>query len=107
MKKSLNADVPLRRRWDPPGEWAPLITHEEYNDAFFYHGSQGSLAAVRSGRWKLHLNPSLKLYDLENDPGEREPVVNREISRKLRGMAILFQEEMMLDARQPGLAADR
>ena len=68
-------------------------------------GSQGSLAAVRSGRWKLHLNPSLKLYDLEKDPGERAPVVNREISRKLRGMAILFQQEMMLDARRPGLAA--
>jgi hypothetical protein len=25
MKKSLNASVPLRRRWNPPHEWAPSI----------------------------------------------------------------------------------
>ena len=103
MKKSLNADVPLRRRWEPPGEWAPLITREEYNDAFFYFGSQGSLSAVRWRQWKLHLNPVLRLYDLVDDPGETKIVVNREIARKLRGMVILFQEEMMLDARRPGV----
>jgi arylsulfatase A len=54
MKKSLNASVPLRRRWDPPGEWATSIHRNEYNDAFFYHGSQGSLAAVRWHNWKLY-----------------------------------------------------
>ena len=104
MKKSLNASVPLRRRWNPPGEWAPLINRNEFNDAFFYHGSQGALAAVRWRHWKLHLNPSLELYDLANDPGESEPAHNRDITRKLRGMAILFQEEMRLDARPAGEA---
>ncbi len=102
MKKSLNALVPLRRRWDPPGEWAPLIHRDEYNDAFFYHGSQGALAAVRWRHWKLYLNPSLTLYDLANDPGESTPVRNGAVLRKLRGMAILFQEEMRLDARPAG-----
>ena len=29
MKKSLNASVPLRRRWNPPGEWAPLINRND------------------------------------------------------------------------------
>ena len=104
MKKSLNASVPLRRRWNPPGEWKPLIQRHEYNDAFFYHGSQGALAAVRWRNWKLCLNPSLVLYDLSQDPGESRPVRNRDISRKLRGMAILFQEEMRLDARPAGRA---
>lgn len=103
MKKSLNAAVPLRRRWDPPGEWSPLIKRDEYNDAFFYHGSQGALAAVRWQNWKLYLNPSLELYDLEQDPGESSLVRNQEITRKLRGMAILFQEEMQLDARPAGI----
>jgi len=98
-ERSLNAAVPLRRRWNPAGEWKPLITREEYNDAFFYHGSQGALAAVRWNKWKLYLNPSLQLYDLQNDPGESSPVRNGSIRRKLRGMAILFQEEMMYDAR--------
>jgi pectinesterase len=104
MKKSLNAAVPLRRRWDPPGEWAPLIKRNEYNDAFFYHGSQGALAAVRWRNWKLYLNPSLTLYDLAKDPGESKLARNREITRKLRGMAIMFQEEMRLDARPAGAA---
>ena len=102
MKKSLNASVPLRRRWNPPGEWAPLIHRNEYNDAFFYHGSQGALAAVRWRNWKLFLNPRLELYDLAQDPGESKLVRNRDITRKLRGMAVLFQEEMRLDARPAG-----
>ena len=102
MKKSLNASVPLRRRWDPAGEWSPLIKRPEYNDAFFYHGSEGTLSAVRWKNWKLHLNPLLQLYDLASDPGESEPLRNREITRKLRGMAILFQEEMRLDTRPAG-----
>lgn len=102
LKKSLNAGVPLRRRWEPDGEWASMITRNQYNDAFFYHGSEGQLAAVRWQNWKLVLNPTLQLYDLENDPGETELVRNAEIARKLRGMAILFQEEMRLDARPAG-----
>ncbi|KAA5545383.1 sulfatase-like hydrolase/transferase [Roseiconus nitratireducens] len=102
--RSLNASVPLRRRWDPPGEWAPIINRNEYNDAFFYHGSQGALAAVRWKNWKLYLNPSLELYDLATDPGETQLVRNRDITRKLRGMAILLQEEMRLDARPAGQA---
>ncbi|MFY9256934.1 MAG: alpha/beta fold hydrolase [Fuerstiella sp.] len=105
MKKSLNAAVPLRRRWDPPGEWASIITRSEYNDAFFYHGSQGALAAVRWRNWKLYLNPSLQLYDLQEDPGESQLARNPEIIRKLRGMAILFQEEMRQDARPAGEAS--
>ena len=104
MKKSLNASVPLRRSWNPPGEWAPLIHRNEYNDAFFYHGSHGALAAVRWRNWKLYLNPSLQLYDLAEDPAESKLVRNQEISRKLRGMAVLFQEEMRLDARPAGKA---
>ncbi len=102
MKKSLNASVPLRRRWNPPGEWATLINRNEYNEAFFYHGSQGALAAVRWRNWKLYLNPSLELYDLDKDPSESKLVRNGEITRKLRGMTILFQEEMQLDARPAG-----
>lgn len=107
MKKSLNAAVPLRRRWDPPGEWKPLIHRNEYNDAFFYHGSQGALAAVRWRNWKLKLNPSLELYDLATDPGESKPVRNPQITRKLRGMAIMFEDEMRLDARPAGQAPPR
>ena len=99
---SLNAAVPLRRNWNPAVEWDAVFSREEYLNAFFYHGSQGSLAAVRSGKWKLFLNPGLVLYDLEADPGETTPVNNGKVKRKLRGMAILFQEEMRRDARKAG-----
>jgi arylsulfatase A len=60
------------------------------------------LAAVRSGKWKLHLNPELTLYNLETDPGERNPVNDQALKGKLRGMAVLFQEEMRLFARTGG-----
>ena len=100
---SLNADVPLRRSWDQAGEWAPLFDRDEYLQAFFYHGSYGALAAVRWDKWKLVLNPTLKLYDLEADPGESKTVRNSIINRKLRGMAITFQEEMSADARPAGI----
>ena len=99
---SLNATVPLRRPWNPPGEWAQIVTRDEYLNAFFYHGSLGSLAAVRWDKWKLRLNPNVELYDLEKDPGETKPVRNGKIIRKLRGMAIMFQEEMRLGARPAG-----
>jgi arylsulfatase A-like enzyme len=91
---SLNADVPLRRRWSPAGEWASLISRDDYLGAFFYHGSEGQLAAVRSGKWKLMLSPSLQLFDLENDPAESKPIRKGPVIRKLRGMAVMFQEEM-------------
>jgi arylsulfatase A len=103
LKKTLNAAVPLRRRWEPPEEWAAIIKRHEFNDAFFYHGSEGELAAVRWRNWKLQLTPSPQLYDLATDVGETKPVRNGEISRKLRGMAILFQQEMLADARPPGV----
>ena len=99
LKKSLNATIPLRRRWNPPAEWATIVKRTEYNDAFFYHGSEGALAAVRWRNFKLHLNPSLQLFDLSKDPGESIPVRDRDVLRKLRGMAIMFQDEMRHDAR--------
>lgn len=102
---SLNSRVPLRRGWNPPGEWQPLFTRREYLDAFFYHGSEGQLAAVRSGDHKLFLSPTLTLYDLAADPGETTPIRGPEL-RKLRGMAVMFQEEMNRDARRAGFVEE-
>ena len=59
---------------------------------------------MRWQNWKLNLNPSLELFDLSKDPGESTLVRDGDVARKLRGMAILFQEEMRLDARAAGQA---
>ena len=91
---SLNAEIPLRRKFHQDREWEPVFSRSDYLNAFFYHGSHGALAAVRSGKWKLALHPSLTLYDLEKDPGEHVPVNNWEIKTKLRGMVVQFQREM-------------
>jgi len=99
---SLNASVPLCRPWRPAGEWRDIVSQDEYHQAFFYHGSHGALAAVRWERWKLRLHPGLQLYDLKKDPGETKPVRNQAIIRKLRGMVILFQEEMSSGMRPAG-----
>lgn len=99
---SLNADAILARGWTPPGEWAGIVTRDEYWRAFFYHGAEGQLAAVRSGKWKLVLTPGQQLFNLESDPGETKPVQNREVSRKLLGMAVMFQDEMRRDRRPIG-----
>ena len=85
----------------PDFEWREEFTEQEYRDAFFYHGAEGGLAAVRSGDLKLTLHPSLKMYDLRNDPGETKSVRSKSI-RKLRGMAVHFQEEMILGRRPVG-----
>ncbi|MEX0320965.1 MAG: alpha/beta fold hydrolase [Puniceicoccaceae bacterium] len=100
----LNADVPLRRYWNPGKDWVDSISRDEYLNAFFYHGSAGAFSAVRSGKWKLHLNPDLRLYNLETDPGEKKPVRDGKMTWTLRGMAALFQEEMRLFSRPAGEA---
>lgn len=104
---SLNGRAINNRNWQPAGEWAELFRRDEYHNAFFYHGSEGQLAAVRFERWKLYLTPSLILYDLENDPGETKPARNGPIARKLRGMAVMFQEEMSRDARPFGSISEK
>ncbi len=101
---SLNADVSLRRRWDQGLEWEPYFDQEDYLNAFFYHGSHGALAAVRSGDYKLFLNPQLTVYDLKTDPGETKSIRSRDLIKRLRGMAVMFQEEMSRDSRKAGFA---
>ena len=79
------------------------------HEAFFYHGNFGELAAVRSGRWKLHLNPVPVLYDLEADVSERSDVTRQhpDVVRQLRNLVIEFQEEIRRQARPAGeLAPD-
>lgn len=74
------------------------------HEAFFYHGNLGELVAVRSGKWKLFLNPQPALYNLERDIAEQQNVVkgNGAIVRELRNKAVAFQEDMRRNMRPAG-----
>jgi len=100
----VDAGVTSTRPWNPPGEWASLVSEEEFREAFFIHGAEGALSAVRWRKWKLFLSPGLTLFDLEADPGESTPVRDASLSRKMRGMAVIFQEEMARHGRRPGVS---
>ncbi len=63
-------------------------------DAFgFYRGSE--LGAVRSGRWKLHLDDPL-LFDLQADVGETHDLSDQHpaVVRRLQGLAEAFREDL-------------
>ena len=74
----------------------PLMTGEEEAespyDAFYYY-KKDDLAAVRVGRWKLHVSRNgeevEELYDLRSDIGETEDISpdHRDVVRRLRGAA--------------------
>jgi len=53
-------------------------------EAFFYYNTNHRLEAVRSGKWKLHLNQS-ELYDLDADIGEKTNLFgeNPDVIKKL------------------------
>ncbi|PHS07771.1 MAG: arylsulfatase [Blastopirellula sp.] len=75
--KLADANVPTDRIIDGKDIW-PTITGKSGtpHKAFFYHRGN-SLNAVRSGNWKLHTNNGKpdKLYNLENDIGEKKNVI--------------------------------
>ncbi len=90
-------------------------------DAFFYHTSRGQLAAVRSGKWKLHLKPPARrgkpkkgepkltgsqLFDLTADIGEKTNVAakNPEVVKRLTKLLEAFDKELKANIRPPGKA---
>lgn len=82
---------------------------------YFSRGDKGisSIEAVRHGRWKLHTRKrvggnvntgelyELKLYDLERDPGEQTPVLNRPKLVAQLAALIAEMENEMKTARRP------
>jgi len=93
------------------------------HQAFFYHTARGQLAAVRSGKWKLHLKapaqrrrrkgpqpkpqpPGAQLYDLSADIGEKKNVAaaHPDVVKRLTGLLKRFDEELKANLRPPGKA---
>ena len=94
------------------------------HEAFFYHTSNGKLAAVRCGKWKLHILPPRKavkvpkdqpkpkpqpiqpeLYDLQADIGENRNVYDEhpEVVARLRKLLADFDAEIKARSRPAGM----
>ncbi|MBN1417225.1 MAG: sulfatase [Planctomycetes bacterium] len=87
-------------------------------DVFFHCATNGRLAAVRSGAWKLHLAPPAPpakaakkpaaarptLYDLASDIGEKKDVAvaHPDVIARLTALADRFEKEMAANARPAG-----
>jgi arylsulfatase A len=91
-------------------------------EAFFYHTSRGQLAAVRCGKWKLHITPprvrrkknqpkpkpktGVQLYDLSADINEATNVADKhpDVVKKLTALLETFDKEIKANLRAPGKA---
>ena len=96
--KLAGAKIPADRVIDGKDIW-PVLAGEAKtpHEAFFYHRGN-ELKAVRSGKWKLHTNkgrPTL-LFDLANDIGEQENLLNAEPSvvQRLNGYLKEFASDI-------------
>ena len=101
--KLAGADIPSDRIIDGK-DILPTLTEgaPTPHEAFFYHGGN-TLAAVRSGQWKLHAkngNPS-ELYDLQTDIGEKKNVLkdNPEVVKRLHQYMTDFAADIAENSR--------
>ena len=85
-------------------------------DPFYYYAKNGTIEAVRKGKWKLHLSKSKgwdhqkngafskELYDLKKDIGESENVIEQHpvIARELERLARDFDKRLDKETRPIG-----
>lgn len=103
------------------GKKGAVSPHEVY---YYYKSSSSQLAALRKGKWKMHLPKTkrirkkdkngkrkvteakvgVELYDLSIDISESKNVAssNPQVVKELTGIAKTFDDELKENARQPG-----
>lgn len=102
--KLAGAEIPTDRVIDGKDIWPTLVGEAETpHEAFFYHGGK-NLKAVRSGKWKLHINKKgkpVQLYDLESDIAEKTNLIksNPQVVKRLNGFLKSFAEELANNSR--------
>ena len=101
--KLAGATVPADRVIDGRDIWPTLKGDASTpHEAFFYHRGN-SLNAVRSGKWKLHTKNGKpnQLYDLENDIGEKENVIQShpDVVKRLNQYLKVFANDIASNSR--------
>jgi arylsulfatase A len=98
--------VPSDRKYDGQDIMDVLTGKMSGIDREFIYFKGKSAQAIRSGKWKLHLQrakddkvTSTALYDLEADPVERDDraALNPEIVEKLSKRALAFEAEVLAE----------
>lgn len=101
--KLAGAEIPTDRVIDGKDIW-PTLTGEARtpHEAFFYHRGN-SLNAVRSGKWKLHVNKGkpTQLFDLESDIGEKKNIIKTrpEVVQSLNSQLKKFSKDIAENSR--------
>ncbi len=108
--KLAGAKVPTDRVIDGCDIWPTLSAGTPTpHEAFFYH-SANELKAVRSGKWKLHVNKGkpAELYDLDTDIGERKNVLkdHPNVVKQLNDSMEAFAKNMSDNNRPAAFVAD-
>ena len=101
--KLAGAEIPMDRVIDGKDIWPTLTgSADTPHQVFFYHRGN-SLAAARSGKWKLHVKDqnATQLYNLEQDLGERNNVIasNREVVQRLQRQIKMFVNDIAKNSR--------
>ena len=108
--KLAGAEIPGDRVIDGKDIWPALTQNAESpHQVFFYHRNN-DLKAVRSGKWKLHVEDGkpTQLYDLDLDIGENNNVLaeHPEIAARLRSHGEAFKVDLTQNSRPAGFVED-
>ena len=108
--KLAGAAIPTDRVIDGKDIWPTLSGKADTpHEAFFYHRGN-ELAAVRSGKWKLHTNKGrpTQLYDLETDIGEKKNLIDShpEVVRTLNEHLKAFATDIANNGRPAAFVED-
>ncbi len=101
--KLAGAEIPSDRVIDGKDIWPVLSGNAKTpHETFFYHRGD-TLAAVRSGDWKLHANDGIatELYNLDTDIGENNNVLKAypAIEQRLMGYLTDFTKDIAANSR--------
>lgn len=108
--KLAGAQIPSDRVIDGKDIFPVLSKKEKSPHKAFFYFKRNQIAAVRSGKWKLHLGSSKgkksksALFNLETDISEKKNLIDThpEIAKQLQSTALEFDKELQKNIRPPG-----
>ena len=112
--KLAGADIPSDHAIDGKDIFPVLSKKEKSPHKAFFYFKGNRIAAVRSGKWKLHIGSSKgeiskpALFNLDTDISEKKNLIDThpEIAEQLRSAALEFDKELGENIRPAGFKAE-